>query len=116
MEFFRVYRGFFLPANRLAVVLSFEKIFLGGFWGVFEKNGGQKGVKTGFFQILFFSIGIWFSCMGNTIKSVLSRFGPILTEFLPKNGVWKAGVQNLGVPPNSKGRKKFFSRSISSKI
>ena len=85
-----------------------KKFFLGGNSGFFEKNGGQKGVKTGFFQILFFSIGIWFSCMGNTIKSVLSRFGPILTEFLPKNGVWKAGVQNLGVPPNSKGRKKFF--------
>ena len=31
MEFSRVYRGFFLSANRLAVVLSHEKIFLGGF-------------------------------------------------------------------------------------
>ena len=35
MGFSRVYRGFFLPANRLAVVLSFEKIFFRGKFGVF---------------------------------------------------------------------------------
>ena len=35
MGFSRVYRGFFLSGNRLAVVLSFEKIFLGGFLGGF---------------------------------------------------------------------------------
>jgi len=31
----RVYRGFFLPANRLAAVLSSEKIFFRGKFGVF---------------------------------------------------------------------------------
>ena len=33
--FSRVYRGFFLSGNRLAVVLSHEKIFLGGYPRIF---------------------------------------------------------------------------------
>ena len=55
MEYFRVYRGFFLPGNRLAVVLSFEKIFFRGKFGVFLKKGGSKrGKKKSFSDFRFF--------------------------------------------------------------
>ena len=55
MEYFRVYRGFFLPANRLAAVSRAKKIFFRGkFGGFLKKTGSKSGKKKIFSDFRFF--------------------------------------------------------------